>query len=219
MINCNVSGTTPLMGDTLMTLVRQLLQGNLGDTQLALQEVETFFADFDTPDNSYSHTTLDVVRRALELGIACQRCLNEIPAALQRRLEIYRNKTVHEVRQLLGQRPFPLSEEVFEDDHGLKSAPQSHRDYVKGKVILDVGAWVGDSAVALAKYAARVYSFELSPGAFEGMVRNLREVGNYTKNVVPILAGMGETESLVYVAPGRFFAQLTEKERGGYRSD
>jgi FkbM family methyltransferase len=178
--------------------------------------VGDFFADFDTPSNSYSHATLDVVQRALELGIVCGRCLQEIPAELERRLQIYRSTTAIKMRKLTAnvRPPIPLMEEIFEDDHGLKSAPQSHRDYVKGKAIFDIGAWVGDSAIAFAKYAQRVYSFELGPEPFAQMVRALNQMGNYTKNVVPVFAGMGERESVTYVAPNGGFAVLTSKEGG-----
>jgi hypothetical protein len=147
----------------LWQTVRQLLQHNEGKPDRAVQEVRRFFADFGTPNNSYSHTTLDVVRRSLLLGVKCWRYLAEIPEELGRRLHIYHTQTIHEMRKLTAnvQPGIALQCEIFEDDHGLKSAPQSHRDYIKGKAILDIGAWQGDSAIAFAKYARRVYSFEL----------------------------------------------------------
>jgi FkbM family methyltransferase len=107
-----------------------------------------------------------------------------------------------------------LSCEIFEDDHGLKSAPQSHRDYIKGKAILDIGAWQGDSAIAFAKYARRVYSFELGPEPYGAMVRILQQMGNYTQNVVPLWTGVGENESVVYISRSGVFAAPGGKETG-----
>jgi FkbM family methyltransferase len=215
-INCYVPGTRRLRGDTLLNIVRQLLQHNEGKPDRAVKEIERFFADFDTPNNSYSHTTFDVVRRALLLGVKCGRQLEEIPEALARRLQIYETQTIHEVRKLManvrpsiGAYPAP-----FEDDHGLKSAPQSLGDYIKGKAILDIGAWQGDSAIALAKYVRRVYSFELGPGPYRTLLRVLRQMGDYTQNVVTLWMGVGENESVVYISPRGGYAASAQKENG-----
>jgi FkbM family methyltransferase len=196
--------------------VYQILERNGGDRRSARREIHDFFTEFDTPNESFSHATVDVVQRALELALECGRCLTEIPAELQRRLDIYRSHTIHEIRRLIANVSPPIhpSEGIFEDDHGLKSAPQSHRDYIKEKAILDIGASEGDSAIAFAKYAKRIYSFELSPMPFERLVRIVRQMGNYTQNVVPLLAGIGETESVVYVSTTREFAVVTKAGEG-----
>jgi FkbM family methyltransferase len=217
-VNCSVPNSTPLTGDTLLHVVNHILQlhGGPSGVGAALDEVRDWATDFDTPNDTYSHATLDVVRRALELGIACRLCLAELPAELTRRLAEYADRGIREIQKITA-RVNPgilLRPEAFEDDHGLRSAPQSHRDYIKNRAILDIGAFVGDSAIALAKHARRVYSFELSPSAFRTMLRVLNQTSEYTPNVVPILGGVGEKENTVYVGPFGIFAVVTEPGRG-----
>lgn len=48
--------------------------------------------------------------------------------------------------------------------HGLKLLPTSVRGYLTGKVMIDAGAWIGDSTVVFLEYApTRVIAFEPSP--------------------------------------------------------
>jgi hypothetical protein len=167
-IECNVPHSSALLGKTLLVIVQQLIDAIHGDCSRALLEFADFFAAFDTPNNSESRLTADVLRRILDLRIECLQYLTEIPAPLQHRFDVYHNTTISEIRRLTAnvQPPIDLPVDLFEDGRGLMSAPQSPRDYVKGKAILEIGAWYGDSAIAYAKYAKTVYSFEVGPEPF-----------------------------------------------------
>jgi hypothetical protein len=61
--------------------------------------------------------------------------------------------------------------DIFGDDHRPKSAPQSHRNCVKEKRSLGVGAWQGGSAIAFTNYAVQVYSFKLGRAPFAWILR------------------------------------------------
>jgi len=61
---------------------------------------------------------------------------------------------------------------------------------VKGKVVVDVGAYVGDSAIYFAlKGAKRVIAIEPHPGAFAEMLDNIR-LNNLESVIIPINAGL-----------------------------
>jgi hypothetical protein len=138
----------------------------------------------------------------------CWRCPNEIPILVRRRLECFRRVGIHEVQKIVTKVDPPLfiDEEVPATHHGLKFVSQSHSDHVKQKAILDIGAFNGSSAIVFANYAWRVYRLELSPKGFRDMLPVLNQTGNYTKNVIPVLAGVGENETTTYVSLTTFYA-------------
>ena len=73
--------------------------------------------------------------------------------------------------------------EVFEygDHEGLD---------VKGKVVIDVGAYVGDSAIYFVlRGASRVIAIEPHPGAYQEMLENIR-LNNMEGKIIPVNAGL-----------------------------
>jgi len=86
---------------------------------------------------------------------------------------------------------------------------------VKGKIVIDVGAFVGDSAIYFVlKGARRVIAIEPHPGAFAEMLDNIR-LNNLEGVIVPVNAGLAsrpgkicienigvETTSGAYHGPG-----------------
>lgn len=72
---------------------------------------------------------------------------------------------------------------VFGDKHGIRHI--KNLDEVKRKNIIDVGAFIGDSALVLSPYTdKRVYSFEASPENYKYMLKTIELNG--LKNVVPV---------------------------------
>ena len=94
----------------------------------------------------------------------------------------------------------PNFEEVFVNYHGFRFARQEIKDYVKNKDFLDIGSYVGDSAVVLSQYTNKnIYSYDIS-------VRNLEDVkSNAQKNsisdkVITINKGLGSSnETFLYL--------------------
>ena len=67
-----------------------------------------------------------------------------------------------------------LEESVFYYYHGLSLLPESVLSYVKGKDFIDVGAFNGDSAIALQKFGFRkIFSIEMSRKSVEMYKRNM----------------------------------------------
>jgi len=72
-----------------------------------------------------------------------------------------------------------------------------HDDW-NGKIVLDVGAECGDTALYYAKMGATVFSFEPSPSNYQDMLRNLELNPDISKKVNPINAGIGEDKLLTF---------------------
>ncbi|MBO9655034.1 MAG: FkbM family methyltransferase [Agrobacterium tumefaciens] len=83
---------------------------------------------------------------------------------------------------------------VFYYHHGLRDLDQKYHDYMAGYDALDCGAFIGDTAVVLArKYAfKRILSIDPSPDNIRNMA-NVLSLNGVT-NVTPILAGVDENE-------------------------
>ena len=62
---------------------------------------------------------------------------------------------------------------------------------VRGKVVVDVGAFVGDSSIYFAlRGARRVYAIEPHPGAYAEMIENIK-LNNMEDKIIPINAALG----------------------------
>lgn len=64
--------------------------------------------------------------------------------------------------------------EVFIYHHGLKFANQKIKDYVKNKVFIDAGAYIGDSALVFMDYEPKqIISFEISNSHYENYLKTM----------------------------------------------
>ncbi|NTE37363.1 FkbM family methyltransferase [Agrobacterium tumefaciens] len=83
---------------------------------------------------------------------------------------------------------------VFYYHHGLRTLERKYLDYMAGYDALDCGAFIGDTAVVLArKYAFRkILSIDPNPDNIRNMM-NILSLNGVT-NVTPILAGVDECE-------------------------
>lgn len=71
---------------------------------------------------------------------------------------------------------------VFGDSHGIRNF--KNLDAIRNKAIMDIGAFIGDSALVLSSYTDKnVYSFEASPSNFE-LMRKTIEL-NHKTNIIP----------------------------------
>jgi hypothetical protein len=70
---------------------------------------------------------------------------------------------------------------------------------VKDRVVVDVGAFVGDSAIYFVlKGARRVIAIEPHPGAFAEMLDNIR-LNNLEGVIIPINAGLASKPGKIYI--------------------
>ena len=69
-----------------------------------------------------------------------------------------------------------------------------NKDYIKDKSIIDVGGFIGDSALILSDYTNHnVYTFEPSKHNFENMLKTIKI--NNKKNIIAINKGLGKKSS------------------------
>jgi len=86
---------------------------------------------------------------------------------------------------------------------------------VEGRVVVDVGAFVGDSAVYFAlKGARRVIAIEPHPGAFAEMLDNIR-LNNLEGVIVPVNAGLASKPGKVCVGDADVSDTLVIYHRAG----
>jgi hypothetical protein len=70
---------------------------------------------------------------------------------------------------------------------------------VEGRVVVDVGAFVGDSAVYFAlRGARRVIAIEPHPGAYAEMLENIR-LNNLEGVIIPVNAGLASKPGKIYI--------------------
>ena len=70
---------------------------------------------------------------------------------------------------------------------------------VSGRVVVDIGAFVGDSAIYFAlKGARKVYAVEPHPGAYAEMLENIK-LNNMESKVVPINAALGSKSGRIKI--------------------
>lgn len=78
-----------------------------------------------------------------------------------------------------AKKKFPVKPKVYEESvfyyhHGLTLLPRSVQHYLHGKVFLDCGAYIGDSAIALSGYNyEKIYSIEMSKKSIERYHSNM----------------------------------------------
>jgi len=65
-------------------------------------------------------------------------------------------------------------------------------DTLKGKIIVDIGANAGDTALFFAQEGAKVYAFEPVLAHFEAMLKNISLNQNLAERIIPINAAIGE---------------------------
>lgn len=84
---------------------------------------------------------------------------------------------------------------VFYYEHGLKTLSDAARYYIKHGDILDLGAFIGDSALVLSNYTdKKVYSVEMDKDNIKTM-KFVLKMNHVESRVVPIMGAVGETDT------------------------
>jgi FkbM family methyltransferase len=74
---------------------------------------------------------------------------------------------------------------------------------VKDKNVLDIGAFVGDSAIYfILKGAKKVYAIEPHPGAFKEMIDNIK-LNNMEDKIIPINIGISYDNDYIFIPKGK----------------
>ena len=93
----------------------------------------------------------------------------------------------------------PQFEEVFVNYHGMRFARPEIKEYLKGKDILDIGSFVGDSAIVLSLFTnKKIYSYDISPHHLKTVESNA--IANHIEGKVVINnKGLGSKNDVLYI--------------------
>lgn len=90
--------------------------------------------------------------------------------------------------------------EVYFYNHGLYFLDEQHRKLIEGNVIIDAGAYQGESIIALLKYKPlRIIAFELSPRNYKAMENNLQRNGIPEECYTLVQEGLGFVEEDIFI--------------------
>lgn len=64
-------------------------------------------------------------------------------------------------------------------------------DSLREKIVLDIGAHTGDTALFYASHGAKVYAFEPLKANYENMLKNITLNQKYRNNIIPVNAAIG----------------------------
>jgi FkbM family methyltransferase len=105
---------------------------------------------------------------------------------------------------------------VFFHKLGLKELPQHVLARIKGKDIIDGGAYIGDSALILEELSPRtIYAFEALKENFDMLNKTIQLNG--LRNVVPLKKGLGKKEGNMKIIPfgsASFLAEIFGEDAG-----
>ena len=89
-----------------------------------------------------------------------------------------------------------IEESVFYFYHGLSLLPQEVHEYIRGQHFIDVGAYVGDSAIALNKFQYnKIYSLEISLKSIEHYQLNMKENNIPTEKYKVLNIGVASSDN------------------------
>ena len=108
----------------------------------------------------------------------------------------------------------PKYDEVFVIHHGFRFARQEVLYYVKDKEVIDIGAFLGDSALLLSNYTnKKIHSFEVSPKHCEVMKNNL--IKNHIEDRVEIHnMGLGDEQTTMYLSRNEVYSGQSVSNHG-----
>lgn len=74
----------------------------------------------------------------------------------------------------------------------------SYSNNLENKVVIDVGASIGDTPLYFASKGAKVYAFEMTKINYDHMIRNLELNPKLSNNIVPVHAAIGKDGEIEY---------------------
>ena len=99
--------------------------------------------------------------------------------------------------------PFPMEESVIHYHHGMRFLPDSVKNYVKDKIFVDGGAWIGDSSLVFMNYAPKkVLAFDISVENSKVFYSVMKKNNIPGEKVHLILKGLGEKNESKKVQDG-----------------
>lgn len=173
----------------------------LVQTFKSLMDREAFESRLANGDLAGLENGLDETSRA-EIGLFVERTRNADQKPLpDQPFEISESRRWHEMLPAIKNKiklPVVFNNyvpEVMMYHNGLAVLPEAAQRHLAGKDFLDIGAFIGDSAMALLDYKPRkIYSFDMSKHNMRKFQRTMDVNGVPAGKVEFILAGVGDAE-------------------------
>jgi FkbM family methyltransferase len=108
------------------------------------------------------------------------------------------------------------SPDIFYFNSGLFFVPESVKERcIKGRDILDCGAYVGDTAIVFSRLydAEKIYSFEPEDANHARLLSTIKHCG--LKNVVPVKKGVGDEAAAAMITPLDCGSHIDGSKGGG----
>jgi FkbM family methyltransferase len=135
----------------------------------AVHWLDNFFQTY--PIRSENHETRDILHESLRAGLLSDEMRMRISKSARRILSRCRHRTPEFEQRHHGLDHF--APEVFCSGHFLETLDPRILSYIKPKVALDVGGFVGDSTLIFMDYSKEVYSFEPNPTSFQVLQKTI----------------------------------------------
>jgi FkbM family methyltransferase len=85
--------------------------------------------------------------------------------------------------------------------YGLKKMPAKVKDFIAGKVFLDIGAFCGDTSLGFLNYhPSCIYAYEPVGETFEKLCRTLKRNNITDNSIIPLNKGLGEKEDVMTIS-------------------
>jgi FkbM family methyltransferase len=156
----------------------------------ALSALSSWLASFQ-PGTQYAAEVLETFKWQLVVGLRCNKLFSRVPETLRQYLATFRHTIYPELCKKY-QGIDPISSEAFYFQHGLRHLDDRVKTKLKGKDLLDIGAFNGDSALALSEYGHAIYCIELDANNFAAMRKVLALNPRYAANVHAFHLGMSD---------------------------
>lgn len=103
--------------------------------------------------------------------------------------------------------------EVFYGLSGLRWLPQNIQNKIKGGIFLDIGAFVGDSSIALADAfePEKVYAFEPEKNNFQTLSNNAK----IETKIIPVKLAISDKKGEVFISQSKSESQISNVNKGG----
>ncbi len=184
-----------------------IFSGYGGDFKLYMynHEMEPKVAQLKAGLDEYSIRTVDVVVTRLlnypnrDFNVTIKNDFSNVIGGLLEEETKENNKLVTQaLKRILREVKFSsynMDASVFYYDHGLKYLPDQVKEYIRDSDFLDLGAYSGDSAIALNKYNYRkIYSVEMSEKAIQNFKVNLKRNNIESSKYQIIRAAVTDTD-------------------------
>ena len=100
--------------------------------------------------------------------------------------------------------------------YGLKFLPESVQNYIKGKDFLDIGAYIGDSALLFLKYGPkRIFAYEPVEDTYKKLYETLKLNGLTDIDVIcPVKKGIGDKHDFMEITNAGLGSTLLKSRHG-----